>query len=180
MVCQRTWDASLENSGPFVLDNHVPQGTWLICLKYFTLRSLSSLNNPQNSEMKICENMIFSMLKIIIIIIGYTPNNIIVDDGKICNFKVIEQIQFLNIFFWFLSMCKLTLHYDNHVSLGTQTHLSQETMILKENGISPSPRKSWRNLVKSYFPMEVASANFLKGTLLDEVVQRLLFFFICM
>jgi hypothetical protein len=58
--------------------------------------------------------------------------------------------------------------------------LSQETMILKENGISPSPRKSWRNLVKSYFPMEVASANFLKGTLLDEVVQRLLFFFICM
>ncbi len=32
-------------------------------------------------------------------------------------------------------MWKLTLDYDNHVSLGTQTHLSQEIMILKENGM---------------------------------------------
>jgi hypothetical protein len=49
---KRTWYVEeLEmlplNWGPFVLDNHVPQGTWLICLKYLTLRSLSSLNNPQ-------------------------------------------------------------------------------------------------------------------------------------
>jgi hypothetical protein len=28
-----------------------------ICHTYLTLRSVSSLNNPQNSEMKICENM---------------------------------------------------------------------------------------------------------------------------
>jgi hypothetical protein len=44
-----------------------------------SLRSVSSLNNPQNSEMKICENMkiVVDMLKIIIIIIiiGYTLNN---------------------------------------------------------------------------------------------------------
>jgi len=37
---------------------------------YLTLRSISSLNNPQNSEMNFCENMKFNMLKIIIIIIG--------------------------------------------------------------------------------------------------------------
>jgi hypothetical protein len=138
MVCWRTWDASLENSGPFVLDNHVPQGTWLICLKYFTLRSLSSLNNPQNSEMKIYGNMNFSVLKIIIIILGYTPNNMIVDDGKIYNFKVKERIHFLKKKILFLSMWKLTLDYDNHVSLGTRIHLSQEIMILEENGMSPS------------------------------------------
>jgi predicted membrane protein len=36
-----------------------------------TLRSVSSLNNPQNSEMKFCENMASGdMLKIIIIIIS--------------------------------------------------------------------------------------------------------------
>jgi hypothetical protein len=36
-----------------------------------------TLNNPQNSEMKFCENMkLVDMLKIIIIIIiGYTLNN---------------------------------------------------------------------------------------------------------
>jgi hypothetical protein len=42
------------------------------------LRNLrvSSLNNPQNSEMKFCENMTSGdMLKIIIIIIGYDLNN---------------------------------------------------------------------------------------------------------
>jgi hypothetical protein len=42
---------------------------------YLTLRSVSSLNNPQNSEMKICKNYEVVMLKIIIIIIGYTLNN---------------------------------------------------------------------------------------------------------
>ncbi len=124
----------MKNSGPFVLDNHVPQGTWLICLKYFTLRSLSSLNNPKSSKMKICGNMNFSMLKIIIIIIGYTPNNIIIDDGKIHNFKIKKRIHFLKKKL-FLSMWKLTLNYDNHVSLRTRTHLSQEIMILKENGM---------------------------------------------
>jgi len=78
--------------------------------------------------------MNFSMLKIIIIIIGYTPNNIIIDDGKIHNFKRKKRIHFLkkNLF---LSMWKLTLNYDNHVSLRTRTHLSQEIMILKENGM---------------------------------------------
>jgi hypothetical protein len=42
-----------------------------------SLRSVSSLNNPQNSEMKICENMkLVDMLKIIIIIIiGYNTLN---------------------------------------------------------------------------------------------------------
>jgi len=32
-------------------------------------------------------------------------------------------------------MWKLTLNCDNHVSLRTRTHLSQEIMILKENGM---------------------------------------------
>jgi hypothetical protein len=40
--------------------------------EYLTLRSVSSLNNPKNNEMKFCENM---KLKIGIIIIGYTVNN---------------------------------------------------------------------------------------------------------
>jgi hypothetical protein len=42
-----------------------------------SLRSVSSLNNPQNSEMKFCENMkLVDVSKIIIIIIiGYTLNN---------------------------------------------------------------------------------------------------------
>jgi hypothetical protein len=42
-----------------------------------SLRSVLTLNNPQNSEMKFCENMkLVDMLKIIIIIIiGYTLNN---------------------------------------------------------------------------------------------------------
>jgi hypothetical protein len=36
-----------------------------------SLRSVSSLNNPQNSEMKFCENMkLVDMLKIIIIIVS--------------------------------------------------------------------------------------------------------------
>ncbi len=42
---------------------------------YITLRSVSSLNDPQNSEMKICEKHEVDILKIIIIIIGYTLNN---------------------------------------------------------------------------------------------------------
>jgi hypothetical protein len=53
-----------------------------------------SLNNPQNSEMKICEKYEVDMLKIIIIIIGYILNkfhysyhNIIVGNGKKYNFK---------------------------------------------------------------------------------------------
>jgi hypothetical protein len=88
--------------------------------------------------MKIYGNMNFSVLKIIIIILGYTPNNMIVDDGKIYNFKVKERIHFLKKKILFLSMWKLTLDYDNHVSLGTRIHLSQEIMILEENGMSPS------------------------------------------
>ncbi len=43
--------------------------------RVFTLRSVWSLNNPQNSEMKICEKYEVDMLKIIIIFIGYTLNN---------------------------------------------------------------------------------------------------------
>jgi hypothetical protein len=48
----------------------------------------------------------------------------------------------MNSFFekkMFLSMWKLTLDYDNHLSIGTWTHLSQEIMILEENGMSLSP-----------------------------------------
>jgi hypothetical protein len=44
-------------------------------LNYLSLRSVSSLNNPQNSEMKYCEKYEVDMLKIIIIIIGYIQNN---------------------------------------------------------------------------------------------------------
>jgi hypothetical protein len=44
-------------------------------LYYLTLRSVSSLNNPQKSEMKIYEKYEVPMLKIIIIGIGYTLNN---------------------------------------------------------------------------------------------------------
>jgi hypothetical protein len=39
---------------------------------HVTLRSVSSLNDPQNSEMKICEKHEVDILKIIIIIIGCT------------------------------------------------------------------------------------------------------------
>jgi hypothetical protein len=47
--------------------------------EYLTLTSISSLNNPpQNSEMKICEKYGVDMLKIIIIIIGYTLHNFII------------------------------------------------------------------------------------------------------
>jgi len=44
---------------------------------YLTLRSVSALNKntPQNSEMKFCEKYEVDMLKIIIILIGYTLNN---------------------------------------------------------------------------------------------------------
>jgi len=42
---------------------------------YPTLRAVSSLNNIQNNEMKICEKYEVDMLKIIIIIIGYNLNN---------------------------------------------------------------------------------------------------------
>jgi hypothetical protein len=41
---------------------------------YLTLRSVLSLNNPQNSEMKFVKCKVH-MLKIIITIIGYTLNN---------------------------------------------------------------------------------------------------------
>jgi len=35
-----------------------PSPSWInFCSQYLTLRSVSSLNNPQNSEMKICENI---------------------------------------------------------------------------------------------------------------------------
>jgi hypothetical protein len=37
-------------------------------IMYITLRSVSSLNNPQNGELNFCGNMKFEMLKIIIII----------------------------------------------------------------------------------------------------------------
>jgi hypothetical protein len=55
------------------------QGTNKINTNYLTLRSVSSLNNPQNSEMRFCEKYEVVMLKIIIIIIGYILNNIIVN-----------------------------------------------------------------------------------------------------
>ncbi len=42
---------------------------------YLTLRSVSSLNNPQSNEMKFCEKYEVDMLKIITIIRGYILNN---------------------------------------------------------------------------------------------------------
>jgi hypothetical protein len=42
---------------------------------YLTLRSVLSLSNPQNNEMKICEKFEFDMLKIIMGIVGYTLND---------------------------------------------------------------------------------------------------------
>jgi hypothetical protein len=44
-------------------------------MEYLTLRSVSSLNNPQNSEMNFLWKYEVDMLKIIIIIISYTLNN---------------------------------------------------------------------------------------------------------
>jgi hypothetical protein len=44
---------------------------------YLTLRSISSLSNPQNSEMNFYEKYEVDMLEIIIIIMGYTLNNFI-------------------------------------------------------------------------------------------------------
>jgi len=60
------------------------------------------------------------MLKIIIIIIGYTPNNFItytVDDGKmyIFNFKIKKWIHFLKKIFFLLSTMNLTLGYGTIV-----------------------------------------------------------------
>jgi hypothetical protein len=43
-----------------------------------TLRSVSSLNNPQNSETIFCEKYEVHMLKIIIMMIGYTLSNFII------------------------------------------------------------------------------------------------------
>jgi hypothetical protein len=51
------------------------KGNVILLSVYLTLRLVSLFNNPHNSEMKICENMKVNMLKIIIIIIGYTLNN---------------------------------------------------------------------------------------------------------
>jgi hypothetical protein len=51
-----------------------------------------SLNNPQTTETNFCEKYEIDMLKIIIIMIGYTLNNfftqMIIDHGKNNNFKI--------------------------------------------------------------------------------------------
>jgi hypothetical protein len=57
-----------------VVHSHTRNGYKWQYFYYLILWSISSLNNPQNSEMKFCENMV-DMLKIIIIIIGYILNN---------------------------------------------------------------------------------------------------------
>jgi hypothetical protein len=69
-------------------------------IRYLTLKSVSSLNNPQNSETKICENMKLKCLKIILIIIGYSLNNFttsitifILDDEN----KIKSEIHFVNV-----------------------------------------------------------------------------------
>jgi len=52
--------------------------SWEVCkiqVITFTLRSVLSLNNPQNIEMNFCKKYEVDMLKIIIIIIAYTLNN---------------------------------------------------------------------------------------------------------
>jgi len=62
------------------------------------------------------------MLKIIIIIIGYILNNfpthitVLVDDGKMYNFKILKQIHFLKFLFFVLSMWKLTLGYIIYIN----------------------------------------------------------------
>jgi len=56
---------------------------------YLTIRLVSPLNNPQNNEMKFCENMKLTCRKLSEFIGDYTLNtfsthitNIIVNDGK--------------------------------------------------------------------------------------------------
>jgi hypothetical protein len=72
--------------------------------EYLTLRLVLSLNNPQNNEVKICEKYEVDMLKIIIIIIGYTLNNFIIHITilklmmeKYITSKSKKRIQFLKI-----------------------------------------------------------------------------------
>jgi len=71
-------------------------------LWYLTLRSVSSLNNPQNNEMNFCRKYEVDILKIIIIIIGlhsewfhYSCDNIIIDNGIFKIFKLKKRINFL-------------------------------------------------------------------------------------
>jgi len=59
----------------FSLVGHIFHSWWSIVGVYLTLRSVLSLNCPQNNEMKFYEKYEVEMLKIIIIIIGYTLNN---------------------------------------------------------------------------------------------------------
>ncbi len=54
---------------------HILSGESFWTTYYLTQRSVLPLNNPQNSEMKICENIKLKMLKIIQIIIGYALND---------------------------------------------------------------------------------------------------------
>jgi hypothetical protein len=86
-------------------------------LWYLTLRSVSSLNNPQNNEV--------DMLKIIIIIIGlhsewfhYSCDDIVIDHGKFKIFKLKKRINFLKKKIFVLSMWKLTLGYGNGKTKG--------------------------------------------------------------
>jgi hypothetical protein len=61
----------------YTLFNGITLGIYSIANapKYLTLSSVSSVNNPQNNEMKFCEKYEVDILKIIIIIVGYTLNN---------------------------------------------------------------------------------------------------------
>jgi hypothetical protein len=64
--CLKTFETQMKQLGHF----------WhYYVIYYLTLRLVSSLNNPQNREMKFCEKYEIDMLKIIIIIIGYILNN---------------------------------------------------------------------------------------------------------
>jgi hypothetical protein len=58
-----------------ILNNPFDLSSMLVFkMEYLTLRSVLSLNNPQNSEMNFCEKYEVDMLKTIIIIISYILN----------------------------------------------------------------------------------------------------------
>jgi hypothetical protein len=86
-------DSLLKNSpnikGKKLVLTHLNLDFW----DHLTLRSVSSINNAQNSEMKFCEKYEVDMLKLIVIIRGYIMNNFttlitILWVEKIYNFKI--------------------------------------------------------------------------------------------
>jgi len=69
-------------------------------IRYITLRSVSSLNNPQNGEMNFCGNMKFEMLKIIIIIPTLSIISLLLISQHHNRSWKNQQFQILKIFFF--------------------------------------------------------------------------------